>query len=87
MQYLHGLLMYQVILSQLYYCTYSCIDHNPPRPFENLLFLSWVSIIAISSKYILAIGKKHIFNPVAISVFIVSLAAHQYAAGGLLIYT
>ncbi|MFZ2522264.1 MAG: RnfABCDGE type electron transport complex subunit D [Minisyncoccia bacterium] len=30
-------------------------------------------VLAMASKYILAIGKKHIFNPVAISVFILGL--------------
>ncbi len=53
---------------------------SPAKPLENLMFLSWVSIIAMASKYILSVGKKHIFNPVAISVALVSLVAHQSAS-------
>jgi ferredoxin-NADP reductase len=53
---------------------------SPANPVGNLLFLSWVSIIAMASKYILAVGKKHLFNPVAISVAIVSLVAGQSAS-------
>lgn len=42
------------------------------RSFHDLPILGFVAMLAISSKYILAIGKKHIFNPVAISVVLVS---------------
>lgn len=40
--------------------------------FADLVILGFAGMLAISSKYILAIGKKHIFNPVAISVLLVS---------------
>jgi len=53
---------------------------NPAKPASNLIFLAWISIIAMASKYILALGKKHIFNPVAISVVLVSIAAGQSAS-------
>lgn len=36
-------------------------------------FLGWAAILAMSSKYILAINKKHLFNPAAIAVVIPSL--------------
>jgi len=48
--------------------------------FNNLLFLSWVSVLAMASKYILAVGKKHLFNPVAISLVLITLASNQSAS-------
>ncbi|MCL4416277.1 MAG: oxidoreductase [Actinobacteria bacterium] len=53
---------------------------TPPKPFTNLLFLAWISVIAMASKYIFAIGKKHFLNPAAVSVAIVGLAAKQFAS-------
>lgn len=47
--------------------------------FADVGFLVWASILAMASKYILAIGKKHVFNPVAISVVITSFAIGQSA--------
>ena len=41
--------------------------------FDNLVFLAWAAILAMSSKYILAIGKKHLFNPAAIAVTLTAL--------------
>ena len=40
--------------------------------FNNLLFLSWVSLLAMASKYIIAVGKKHLFNPAAISLVLIN---------------
>lgn len=45
---------------------------SPFRGLADLPILGFAGVLAISSKYILAIGKKHIFNPVAISVLLVS---------------
>jgi glycine betaine catabolism B len=53
---------------------------TPPKAFTNILFLAWVSIIAMASKYIFAIGKKHFLNPVAVSVAIVGIVANQPAS-------
>jgi ferredoxin-NADP reductase/Na+-translocating ferredoxin:NAD+ oxidoreductase RnfD subunit len=53
---------------------------NPAKPAGNLIFMAWVSVIAMASKYILAAGKKHIFNPAAISVVLVSIASGQSAS-------
>ncbi len=53
---------------------------TPVDGLVNIVFLSWVSVLAMASKYILAIGKKHLFNPVAISLVIVSLATAQAAS-------
>jgi ferredoxin-NADP reductase len=41
---------------------------EPGRPSEKIFFLFWASALAMASKYILAEKRKHIFNPVAISV-------------------
>ena len=40
----------------------------------------WASVIATASKYILAIGKKHIFNPAAIAVVITAFAMNLSAS-------
>lgn len=44
-----------------------------------LMFLAFVSVLAMASKYILAIRKKHIFNPAALAVAITALAVNQPA--------
>ena len=38
------------------------------------IFVIWVSVIAMASKYILAIGRKHVFNPAAVAVVITAFA-------------
>src|SRR6185437_13511257 len=47
---------------------------TPAQSVSSLLFLFWAGVLAIASKYILAINKKHIFNPAAIAVTITALA-------------
>src|ERR1035437_2778060 len=47
----------------------------------NFLILAfWASGLAMASKYILAIGKKHIFNPAAIAVAITAFVLNQSAS-------
>ena len=46
---------------------------------ENLTFLLAASGLAIASKYILTINKKHIFNPAAIAVVLTALGPRQSA--------
>lgn len=53
---------------------------TPTASGKNALFMAMAAVLAIASKYILAIGKKHIFNPAAIAVVLTSLAAHQSAS-------
>lgn len=53
---------------------------SPLPPAQNLIFLTAAGGLAISSKYILAIGKKHIFNPAAIAVILTSFGAAQSAS-------
>ena len=51
----------------------------PAKTASELVFIILVGIIAMASKYILAINKKHIFNPAAIAVFITSIFSLGYA--------
>lgn len=43
---------------------------SPAKSFSEVIFLGWAATLTMASKYIFAIGKKHIFNPVAIAVFL-----------------
>ena len=43
-------------------------------------FLVFASVLAIASKFILAIAKKHVFNPAALGVALGGLALGQYAS-------
>ncbi len=52
---------------------------KPPTNLTETIFIFWAGVLAMSSKYILAVGKKHIFNPVAISVAITSLTINGSA--------
>jgi len=62
----------------------------PPVAFTNVsgsIGLALIALIAVASKYVIALGKKHIFNPVAlavvISAFAFNLPASWWAAGNL----
>lgn len=56
---------------------------SPPLIMVNLgpylFFAGWVSILAIASKFVLAINKKHIFNPVALAVAITAFTIGKSA--------
>jgi ferredoxin-NADP reductase len=51
-----------------------------PFDWSGFAFLVWASIFAMASKYILAINKKHIFNPAAFAVALTAIALNQYAS-------
>jgi len=51
---------------------------TPARTIQEYIFIIFASIFAMASKYILNINKKHIFNPVAVSV----LVAFLFSIGG-----
>lgn len=56
---------------------------TPPTSLLDFSFLSlaiWASAIAMASKFIFTIRKKHIFNPVAIAVVITALFLNQPAS-------
>ncbi len=52
---------------------------SPSDP-KKILLLVLVALIAMASKYVLAIHKKHIFNPAAVAIAISALALGQYAS-------
>ena len=51
----------------------------PFRSLQELPFIIWVAVLAMAAKYILAINKKHIFNPAAISLALLSLTLNRSA--------
>lgn len=53
---------------------------DPAQSLGAFQFLGWAAILAMASKYILALNKKHIFNPAAIAVVITSYAASASAS-------
>ena len=53
---------------------------DPAKSPNDLLFLGWAAILATSSKYILSLNNKHIFNPAAIAVVITSFALGESAS-------
>lgn len=52
---------------------------SPPRNRGDLLFLTMAGVLAVASKYILAIRKKHLFNPAAIAVLLLALTSTHAA--------
>ncbi|MEJ0002162.1 MAG: RnfABCDGE type electron transport complex subunit D [bacterium] len=55
---------------------------KPPTSFADahyLIFIAWAALWAMASKYIFAIGKKHIFNPAAFAVALTALTIGQSA--------
>ncbi|HEU5373970.1 MAG TPA: oxidoreductase, partial [Ktedonobacteraceae bacterium] len=53
---------------------------DPARSVSDLQLSGWVAILAMSSKYLLAIRKKHLFNPAAIAVVITAFAMNGTAS-------
>ncbi len=53
---------------------------TPVQSFHGLVFLGWAAVLAVSSKYIFAVRKKHIFNPAAIAVVVTSFALRESAS-------
>lgn len=43
---------------------------TPPKNFHEVIFIGFAATLAMASKFILAIGRKHLFNPIAIAVFL-----------------
>lgn len=46
----------------------------PPKNLHEVIFVGWAAVLMVTSKFVLAIGNKHIFNPVAISVAVTASA-------------
>jgi ferredoxin-NADP reductase/Na+-translocating ferredoxin:NAD+ oxidoreductase RnfD subunit len=53
---------------------------DPAQSFDGFQFLGWAAILAMSSKYILSLNNKHIFNPAVIAVVITSFALGESAS-------
>jgi ferredoxin-NADP reductase/Na+-translocating ferredoxin:NAD+ oxidoreductase RnfD subunit len=53
---------------------------SPPHSINDVSFLIWASILSMASKYILAIRRKHIFNPAAFAVAFTALTINQSAS-------
>ncbi|MDP3941670.1 MAG: RnfABCDGE type electron transport complex subunit D [bacterium] len=52
---------------------------TPLASVDSLWIFGLVGFLAMASKYVLAINKKHLFNPVAISVVLLSMTTGVYA--------
>lgn len=52
---------------------------QPGAHFGDYKILALVALLAMASKYILAIRRKHIFNPAAVAVFIIGLMGYGVA--------
>src|SRR6266404_3263041 len=53
---------------------------SPIKTFAEVPFLIIVAVVAMASKYIFAINKKHVFNPAAIAVIITGFIMGKYAS-------
>jgi len=51
----------------------------PSNPFNNLDFIFLSSALAIASKYIIVVRKKHLFNPAALGVALSAFILNKYA--------
>ena len=51
----------------------------PLQSYGDLWFLGWAAVWAMASKYIVAINRKHLFNPVAFAVALTYLTINQSA--------
>jgi len=56
------------------------ITPGMPNDVATVTFLSWAAVLAMASKYVIAIDKKHIFNPAAFAVAVTALALGQSAS-------
>ncbi len=53
---------------------------DPARSLGDMQFLGWAAILAMASKYILALFRKHLFNPAAIAVVITAFVLRATAS-------
>ena len=53
---------------------------TPLQSSHDLWFLGWAAVLAMASKYIVAINKQHLFNPVAFAVALTYFAINQSAS-------
>jgi glycine betaine catabolism B len=53
---------------------------DPAKSLGDLQFLGWAGILSMASKYLLALSKKHLFNPAAIAVVITAFVMQASAS-------
>lgn len=53
---------------------------TPAKNFHDLFFLALAAGFTISSKFMIALGKKHMFNPVAMGLFLATMATQSAAS-------
>ena len=53
---------------------------TPLQSTHDLWFLGWSAVLAMASKYIVAINRKHLFNPIAFAVVLTYLTINQSAS-------
>lgn len=53
---------------------------DPVGPSHDLIAIGWAAVLAMASKYMVAIDKKHLFNPVAFGVAVTALVLGQTAS-------
>lgn len=53
---------------------------NPIQSYNDLWFLGWAGVLAMASKYMVAINKRHIFNPIAFAVALTYITVNQDAS-------
>jgi len=56
------------------------ITPGMPNDVATVTFLAWAAVLAMASKYVFAIDKKHLFNPAAFAVAVTALAFNQTAS-------
>lgn len=52
---------------------------SPVKSVSDFIFLGFAATLAMASKYILAINRKHIFNPVAIAIALTAIGLNKSA--------
>jgi len=53
---------------------------SPPKNIQQMIFVFWAAVLTMALKFILAVNRKHVFNPVAISVAITAFAINGSAS-------
>ena len=53
---------------------------SPLTGYPDLVFIGWMAVLAMASKYIVAISGKHIFNPAAFAAVVIALTINQTAS-------
>ena len=53
---------------------------NPAKSVVDLPFLFWAAVLTMASKFVVTVYNKHIFNPVALAVFLTSLGIYHSAS-------